>query len=143
MMMLSMMFMNFFAYAYKIYGENSSPHPPISDFSLTVVASIGSGLVNGVTRLALGTIVDKVGFKKLFFAIMSIQLVLSLSVYYAAYIESIYFICIILNFFCQGGIFTIFPVATTNVFGLEVGAQAYVWILGSPIISSFANMLET
>ena len=142
-MILSNIFGTFFSYSYKVYGENRSPHDPISDTLLTWAASIGSGLINGLSRVTLGAVVDKVGFKKLFTILMIIQLVNSLVCYWAAYIPAIYFICILLNYACIGGIFAIFPVAVTNVFGLEKGPQIYVWILLGSFFSSLINLFET
>ena len=119
-MILSQIFGTFFSYSYKVYGENQSPHPPISDTLLTWAASIGSGLVNGLSRISLGAIVDRVGFKTIFTVLMSIQLVNSLMCYWAAYIPWLYFTCIMLNYMCIGGTFAIFPVAVTNVFGIDL-----------------------
>ena len=48
-----------------------------------------------------------------------------------------------LNYMCIGGIFAIFPVAVTNVFGLEKGPQIYVWIILGSFISSLINLFET
>ena len=69
-MILANVFGTFFSYSYKIYGENTTPHRPIRDSTLTWAASIGSGFVNGLSRIVLGAIVDKVGFKTLFTTLM-------------------------------------------------------------------------
>ena len=71
-MILSNVFGTFFSYSYKIYGENKEPHPPISDALLSWAASIGSGVVNGLSRIVLGAFVDRVGFKTLFTILMVI-----------------------------------------------------------------------
>ena len=142
-MILANVFGTCFSYSYKIYGENQEPHPPISDYLLTWAASIGSGFVNGLARITLGAIVDGVGFKTLFTVLMSLQLVNSLVCYWAAYVPWIYFACVMVNYMCLGGIFAIFPVAVTNVFGLEKGPQIYVWILLGTFFSSLFNLFET
>jgi len=49
-------FATFFSYTYKAYGEDSALHKPISDTTLTWAASIGGGLVNGSSRLLMGTL---------------------------------------------------------------------------------------
>ena len=67
----------------------------------------------------------------------------ALTCYWAAYIPSVYFLCVMLNYMCVGGIFAIFPVAVTNVFGLEVGPQIYVWLLLGSFVSSLINLFET
>ena len=72
MLILSTIFGTLFSYTYKIYGENGAQHPAISDGLLTWAASIGSGLVNGLSRIVIGTILDRVGFKTIFTILMLI-----------------------------------------------------------------------
>ena len=143
MMTLGNVFGTFFSYSYKIYGENQEPHPPISDNTLTWAASIGSGVINGLSRVVLGALVDKVGFKKLFIILMVIQLINSVGCYWAAFVPSLYFMCVMLNYLCLGGLFAIFPVAVTNVYGLAAGPKIYVWVLLGSFLSSLINLLET
>ena len=107
--------------SFKTYGLNVEPHPPISDYTLTLAASIGSGIINGVSRITMGAIVDKFDFKKVFTVLMVIQLINSLICYWAAFYPILYFICVQINFWCMAGYFTIFPIALINVFGLEIG----------------------
>ena len=142
-MMFANCFGTFFMYAFKTYGENKEPHPPISDSVLTWAASIGAGLVNGISRLTLGTLVDKHGFKKLLAILMTSQLIISLIAYHAVYWPWLYFICILLNYMSIGGIFAIFPVAVQNVFGLEYGPQIYVWVLLGGFAASLINTANT
>ena len=70
MMVLSNVYLMFFSNAFKPYGLNVEPHPPISDYTLTTAGSIGSGLINGLARLLMGAAVDKAGFKKMFTFLM-------------------------------------------------------------------------
>ena len=142
-MILSNVFGTFFTYAFKPYGLNVEPHPPISDATLTWAASIGAGLINGLSRIVMGATVDKVGFKKLFTVLMTIQLFNSLICYGAAFYPWIYFTCVLVNFWCLGGLFAIFPVAVTNVFGLQVGPQIYVWIMFGVFIASLINLIQS
>lgn len=69
-MVLSNYFGTFFSYSYKTFGENTSPHPQISDSLLTWAASIGAGGVNGLSRIAMGTLVDKYSFRFLMSILM-------------------------------------------------------------------------
>ena len=48
-----------------------------------------------------------------------------------------------LNYLCLGGLFAIFPVAVTNVYGLTAGPKIYVWILLGSFLSSVINLIET
>ena len=91
----------------------------------------------------LGGVVDRVGFKTLFFILMGIQLVNSLVCYWAAYVPAIYFMCVMFNYAALGGLFAIFPVAVTNVFGLEIGPKIYVWVILGSFFSSLINLFET
>ena len=143
LMLFSNYFGTFFMYAFKTYGENKGEHEPISDAVLTWAASIGAGLVNGCTRLALGALLDKQGFKKLFAVLMTSQLLVSLVCYHAVNWPWLYFICILLNYMSLGGMYTIFPVCVQNVFGLVYGPQIYVWVLLGSFCASVLNTLST
>ena len=52
-----------FSYSYKPFGENDSPHDQISDKTLTWAASIGAGLINGLSRIVFGLLIDKFTFR--------------------------------------------------------------------------------
>ena len=93
-MTLPNIFGTFFTYSFKPYGENVEPHPPISDYTLTWAASIGSGLINGLSRMVMGLAVDKIEFKKLFACLTVVQLINSLVCYWAVFYPAIYFVCI-------------------------------------------------
>ena len=108
-------------YSFKTFGENKASHEPISDSMLTWAASIGAGLVNGLSRITCGTLTDSLGFKKPFGFLMSASLFVSLIVYHAANYPWLYFGCILLNYMSIGGMFAIFPVCVQDVFGLEHG----------------------
>lgn len=71
-MILANYFGTFFSYSYKPFGLASSPHDPISDKTLTWAASVGSGLVNGLSRIIFGTLVDKYSFRFLLSLLMMI-----------------------------------------------------------------------
>ena len=120
-MILSNYFGTFFSYSYKPFGENDTPHEQISDSTLTWAASVGAGLVNGLSRIGFGTLVDKYSFRRLMSILMLIQLVNSMVCFWAAYVPALFFICILINYMVLGGLFAIFPVSVTNVFGLEYG----------------------
>jgi MFS family permease len=136
-------FATFFSYTYKAYGEDSSLHKPISDYTLTWAASIGGGFINGLSRLTMGYLQDNHSFRKLLTILSLISLVVSLSVYWVTSLPSLYFICILLNYFANGGLFAIFPGSVTNVFGLRFGPQVYTIIILANIVSSCLNILMT
>ncbi len=47
------------------------------------------------------------------------------------------------NYAVLGGLFAVFPVSVTNVFGLEHGPQIYVQILFGSFVSSIFNLIST
>jgi hypothetical protein len=118
LLVIGNIFCGFFAYSYKIYGEDKTSHKPISDTLLTWAASIGSGLVNGSSRLIMGSLQDKFKFKTLLGVLYLIWTVLAASVYWLVDYPALYFIAILLNYFATGGIFAIFPGSVTNCFGI-------------------------
>ena len=120
-MILGNYFGTFFMYSYKVYGEKDSPHEPISDYTLTWAASIGSGLINGLSRIIFGSLADKYSFRQLMFFLMTLQFVNSMICFWAAHIPTLFFICILVNYMVLGGFFAIFPVSVTAMFGLEYG----------------------
>ena len=67
----------------------------------------------------------------------------SLVCYWAAYIAGVYFICILTNYLVLGGLFAVFPVSVTKMFGLEHGPQIYVQILFGSFVSSILNLIST
>lgn len=114
-------FATFFSYTYKAYGENSALHTPISDKTLTWAASIGGGLVNGCSRLLMGYLQDKYSFRLLMTILMVDLLIVSVTVYWVTGVPSLYFLCVLMNYFSNGGLFAVFPGSVTNTFGLKFG----------------------
>jgi len=114
------------SYSYKPFGESSSDHTAINDGLLTWAASIGAGLLNGIARLCFGNLADKFSFRLLMGIILTLELVTCLMFYWAANCPALYFTAIMFNYICIAGIYAIFPVSVTQVFGLKRGPQVYV-----------------
>ena len=70
LMVLGNFFGTFFSYEFKPFGEYTAHHPGVSDQLLTWASSIGGGLVNGSTRLGIGFLIDKHGFRIMFGTLM-------------------------------------------------------------------------
>jgi hypothetical protein len=66
MMILANFFGTFFSYTFKAFAEDDTYHKGISDTLMSVASSVGSGLVNGSTRIVMGTLTDFSSFKVLF-----------------------------------------------------------------------------
>ena len=91
----------------------------------------------------MGWLQDKVSFRTLMIGLMTMQLSISLVVYWLASVPSLYFIAVVMNYFCSGGLFAVFPGSVTNLFGLNKGPQIYSIILTASIVSSSLNLLMT
>ena len=72
--------------------------------------------------------------------LMVIQLVNSMVCFWAAFYPALYFACILINFMSVAGLFTIFPVSVTNVFGLEHGPSIYFMIMFGGFITASLNL---
>jgi len=131
------------SYAYKPFGESSQTHDPISDDLLTWAASIGSGIVNGIARFTFGNLADKYSFRRLMSIILSVELLTCILFYWAANVPALYFTCVLLNYGVLGGIYAIFPVSVTHVYGLEKGPLVYVQVLIGSFLSSLLNLFAT
>lgn len=76
-------------YLYKTIGLSVG----ISDICLSIAASTAS-ILQALTRVLLGYLYDKVGFRKLFFAIMTLQTLNALFCYHARNFTPLFFTCI-------------------------------------------------
>jgi hypothetical protein len=72
MMLLGNVFGTFFSYTFKAFAEDDTYHPKINDGLMSIAASVGSGLVNGATRIIMGTLTDKYSFKTLYGIMMAV-----------------------------------------------------------------------
>jgi len=52
---------------------------------------------------------------------MTIQLIVSLSIYSVREHEALYVIWVSLSFLCEGGHFSMFPTVTAKMFGIQYG----------------------
>lgn len=75
--------------------------------------------------------------------LMVVSLVVSIVVYWVSEVPSIYFMCVLGNYFSNGGLFAVFPGSVTNCFGLKFGPQIYSLILLASILSSVLNIVMT
>lgn len=74
----------------------------LSDHILTVAGAIGS-VCNGGSRLFWAALMDKFGFKKVYYFLLAIQLVVSAMMYYVRNNASLYVLCVAIAFLCEGG----------------------------------------
>lgn len=113
----------------------------MSDRMLTWGSSVGA-IMNGLSRLIIGILIDKFGFKPLFLIILLIQQFNSIAAYFAVQVAPLYFACIIFNYFTLGGIFSVIPTTVTNVFGVKYGPQLYTIIVTGSALTSAINIFN-
>lgn len=94
-MFSSQFFSSFFSYSYKNYALLND----IPDTLITWAASIGSGLVNGVTRLIIGGLHKKLGTKVLFFVLMIPQTIVAFTCYIAVDYPPVFFLYVLINYY--------------------------------------------
>ena len=116
MLFNALVFGGFYSYTYKSIGTANG----IDDGLLTWAGSL-SAIVQAVTRLSVGGLYDKFGFKKIFIPLMILNLLLSIFAYPAKEHASLFFICILLNYFVQAGLFSLFPTPAAKTFGYTYG----------------------
>ena len=92
----------------------------ISDKALTTAGALGS-LCNGGSRILWATLYDHYGFKKVYFTLLCIQLVVSSTIFYLKMQPTLYTIWVGLSFLCEGGHFSLFPTLTCRIFGMTNG----------------------
>lgn len=141
LIILGNVFQGFFSYSFKVFGEDSKGHEPISDVLLTLAISIGGGLFNGGSRIIMGFLQDIFPFKILLAILFSVYAVLAASIYWLVNFPALYFIAILTNYFCTGGMYAIFPGSVNNCFGTDFAPQIYSLILIGGFISAVINFL--
>lgn len=112
MLVLSMSFSYFIKPSFKNYGFTKFT----DDKFLTIVAG-AAFLIASLSRFVWGTIQDYIGFKKVYCAILIIQIISSLTIDHAADSKFFYCFFILMIFVCEGGHFIIFPSLAVQLYG--------------------------
>lgn len=122
-----------FVNQYKTIG-NSIPGES-NDLILSEAAS-ASGVVQFLSRLIIGALYDKLGFKPIFTFLLTVLIVNSFTCYHVRDVMWLYILCIELNYMTISGIFALFPAPVIKTFGPKYGAQVYTIIFcGEPLAS--------
>ena len=121
---------------FKSYGSSIGG---IDDSILTWAASLGA-ICNSLSRLMFGKLIDKIGFKKLYAILLSLQLTNTVLAYVCVKITPIYFICVLVNFFCLGASFICMPAGCARVFGTKWGTSVYSMVLVGSLVASMLNI---
>jgi len=88
-----------------------------------------SGVVQFATRLTVGYLYDRIGFKRIFNFLMLLNIINGLVCYQVKTNAWLYITCIELNYLVLGGMFTIMPASVIKTFGIYYGPQVYALIL--------------
>jgi len=137
-MLAGNVFGGFFSYQYKTIG-NSDPTKN-NDLILSEAASV-SGIVQFITRLSIGALYDKVGFRFIFAILMVVNAANAFICYHVRETMWLYIICIELNYMVLAGIFALFPAPAIKTFGPKHGAQVYSLVLLGGATVSILNLV--
>lgn len=108
---------------YKEYGLLR-----ISDDSyLTLVASVG-GVASGLSRIFWGLMLDCSTFKTLMLIINACLLVLGSTMQFVSGYETLFLVYVVLCYFFYGGITTLMPARTYQIYGQTNGARVYSYV---------------
>jgi MFS family permease len=135
MMGLMSIHISLFGYLYKNIGLEQG----IDDYFLSWAGSF-SAMTQGVTRIVIGYLYDKYGFRQLFYILVVSNTVAAFTCYSARYNEWTFFFVIQLSFFASSGMFALFPTAVCNTFGSNHGPRLYSVIL---LAGSIASVFDT
>ena len=117
----------------------------IESFLVVDFVLIGSlaALFNGLGRIAWGKLADVVSYKKAMYLMFSVQAILLL-LYFTTNVNGTYFLimtCAI--YFCFGGNFSLFPTATTDLFGAKNLGPNYGMVFTAYGIAGFLGATMT
>ena len=130
-----MMFFGIFYGAFISSVYKMMAHEFITDHSLTTTGSI-SMMFNGLSRVLWGRFFDKYGFKRVYFVLLVVQFVTSLTIYLLIKNPILYTIWVACAIACEGGHFCLFPAVCAHIFGIQNGGQIYtIMMLFLPLSS--------
>ena len=87
------------------------------------------------------TLQDKFGFRPVYLILMSIQLCISVSIYYVRKDPVLYVIWVAGAFLCEGGHFSMFPTACVKLFGIQQGGLIFTVMFLITPVSSLLGLL--
>jgi len=119
-MLFSGMFYGIYmASVYKTTAQDTLP-----DKVLTYAGMIGS-ICNGGGRVFWGTLMDKGGFKRMYFVLIIIQIILGFTIWHVRSQSFLYPLWVGVSFLGEGGHLSMFPAVTCKVFGIQYGGQIF------------------
>jgi MFS family permease len=123
---VSIIFLNFLVLDFLILncGRDFGNINGVKQISL-YIAGLLFNLINGLSRLFWGFLLDKLKFKKLMFLITILEIIVGFSLYFIVKIEVIYIIELLLVAICIGGSLSILSPTFVEIYGLFLGPEIY------------------
>jgi MFS family permease len=130
----------FFGYfviiSFKTYGGDFI----FDDSFLTLIGSLGA-LFNGLSRIFWSSLLDHFPFRKINFALLSIQLGCILTIQLAVKAKYAYLVVVALSMMCEGAMASIVPTVTLQKFGLTRGHDVFGLMYSSYGLSSMLGSI--
>lgn len=125
---------------YKVFASSVDSMAGAGDGYYATVGAIGA-LANGIGRLAWGSVVDKLGYKTPYLAMLVIQAAVTALIPVTATAGTgPFLVAIALSFFCLGGMFSMVPSAVGILFGTADAAQIYSYLFSAFAVASLAGV---
>ena len=112
----------------------------LSDKLLSIFGAIGA-ICNGLSRLIVGILQDRYGFKKLYGCLLSIQLVNTFVIFHVRGNAPLYFICVAYAFLMNGAHVGCFPPLAVQLFGMKSGPKMASFVTYSACLSAPTSSL--
>ena len=122
--------MLFFGIFYGIYmaaAYKGIAQELLDDDTLTLAGAIGS-ICNGCSRYFWASLQDVYGFRRVYFVVMVIQLVVSATIWNVRGNAYLYPVWVALSFLCEGAHFSQFPAVSSKVFGVQYAGEIFTII---------------
>ena len=117
-LMFAILYFGLFYGVYMASVYKTTAQDTLDDHTLTLAGALGS-VCNGSSRIMWASIQDKFGFKRVYFCLLLIQIVMCFSIFYLKSYAFLYVSCICFSFLCEGGHFSMFPTAAAKIFGIQ------------------------
>ena len=114
----------------------------IPDSTLTLAGSLGA-FANGGSRMFWATIMDYIGFRKVYLILVSIQIITATFIYQSRYNAPLYVMFVVLAFLCEGGHFSTFSAAAPKIFGLVDGGKVATFIIVATVPATLTGLVCT
>lgn len=138
--LLLMMVLGIFYGIYMAGVYKKTAQDYLDDNTLTIAGAIGS-ICNGCSRYMWASLQDIYGFRKVYFVVMMIQLIVSATIWNVKANEYLYPAWVAFSFLCEGAHFACFPAVTAKIFGVQYGGQIFTIIFLIIPVSSLLSYL--